>query len=199
MVIKEDVTTNIHASSAETFFKDTEIFIDRAPLIATSRSQSKMLVSSHHGLAESTVVIIKPGAFEKADEIKKILQNNYVFSIESWKEILLTPADVEYLYRDHVSKPFFENIVNVLTGGKSMVLLLGRENACNVFRQIVGPIDPESARETAPTSLRALFGTDIINNGFYSSDGIVRTTQDEHHFFPDGSEIPKYGEETKQT
>lgn len=34
---------------------------------------------------------------------------------------------------------------------------------------IVGPNDPDLAKETDPESLIALYGTDIILNGFYSS------------------------------
>jgi hypothetical protein len=37
------------------------------------------------------------------------------------------------------------------------------------LRYIIGPKDPDSAKETDPESLIALYGTDIILNGFYSS------------------------------
>ncbi len=38
------------------------------------------------------------------------------------------------------------------------------------LRYIIGPNDPDLAKETDPESLTALYGTDTILNGFYSSN-----------------------------
>ncbi|KAG0712232.1 Nucleoside diphosphate kinase 7 [Chionoecetes opilio] len=38
------------------------------------------------------------------------------------------------------------------------------------FRELVGPSDPEVARELRPNSLRARFGEDIVKNGVHCSD-----------------------------
>lgn len=44
----------------------------------------------------------------------------------------------------------------------------GRTTADDL-RSIIGPNDPDLAKETDPESLTALYGTDLILNGFYSS------------------------------
>ena len=37
------------------------------------------------------------------------------------------------------------------------------------LRYVIGPTDPDSAKETDPECLTALYGRDAILNGFYSS------------------------------
>lgn len=37
------------------------------------------------------------------------------------------------------------------------------------LRHLIGPSNPDLAKETDPESLTALYGTDMILNGFYSS------------------------------
>lgn len=46
--------------------------------------------------------------------------------------------------------------------------LTGRSTADDL-RHLVGPHDPDVARATRPDSLTALYGTDALMNGFYSS------------------------------
>ena len=38
------------------------------------------------------------------------------------------------------------------------------------LRYLIGPTDPDLAKDTDPESLTALYGTDAMLNGFYSSD-----------------------------
>jgi nucleoside-diphosphate kinase len=44
------------------------------------------------------------------------------------------------------------------------------EDAPRVFREFVGPSDPEIARHLRPHTLRALFGKDKIKNSVHCTD-----------------------------
>ena len=50
-----------------------------------------------------------------------------------------------------------------------MVMVLSREDAIDNWRTLMGPTDPELAKEQAPESLRALLGKDILQNAIHGS------------------------------
>ena len=48
-------------------------------------------------------------------------------------------------------------------------MVLSREDAIKGWRTIMGPTDPELAKEQAPESLRALLGKDLLSNAIHGS------------------------------
>ena len=51
-----------------------------------------------------------------------------------------------------------------MTTGPCIALEIRQENAVKAFRDLVGPMDPEIAKNLRPNTLRARFGTDRIRN-----------------------------------
>ncbi|NWW06906.1 TXND3 protein, partial [Oreocharis arfaki] len=118
---------------------------------------------------EKTFALIKPDAAKNhKDEIMKKVKEAG-FSISKVKEQALTREMAAQFYKDHEGKPFFEELVNCMTAGPSVIMVLSKENAVEEWRQLMGPIDPEEAKKTSPDSIRAQFAHDILSNAVHGS------------------------------
>ncbi|XP_010126705.1 PREDICTED: thioredoxin domain-containing protein 3 [Chlamydotis macqueenii] len=118
---------------------------------------------------EHTLALIKPAAAKnhKDDIIQKVKDAG--FTISKVKEEALTREMATQFYKDHKGKPFFEQLVACMTEGPSVVMILTKENAVEEWRQLMGPTDPEVAKETSPESIRAQFAQDILSNAVHGS------------------------------
>ncbi|NXY04017.1 TXND3 protein, partial [Pteruthius melanotis] len=118
---------------------------------------------------EKTFALIKPDAAKShKDEIMKKVKEAG-FSISRVKEQALTREMAAQFYKDHEGKPFFEDLVNFMTEGPSVIMVLSKENAVEEWRQLMGPTDPEEAKKTSPESIRAQFAHDILSNAVHGS------------------------------
>uniref|UniRef100_A0A8C5U8B8 NME/NM23 family member 8 n=1 Tax=Malurus cyaneus samueli TaxID=2593467 RepID=A0A8C5U8B8_9PASS len=118
---------------------------------------------------EKTFALIKPDAAKthKEEIMKRVKQAG--FSISKVKEQALTREMAAQFYKDHEGKPFFEDLVNCMTAGPSVVMVLSKENAVEEWRQLMGPTDPEEAKKVSPESIRAQFAHDILSNAVHGS------------------------------
>ncbi|GAB0184236.1 thioredoxin domain-containing protein 3 [Grus japonensis] len=118
---------------------------------------------------EHTLALIKPAAAKKHkdDIMQKVKEAG--FTISKIKEEALTHEMAAQFYEDHKGKPFFEQLVSCMTEGPSVIMVLTKENAVEEWRQLMGPTDPEVAKETSPESIRAQFAQDILSNAVHGS------------------------------
>ncbi|NXI70729.1 TXND3 protein, partial [Anseranas semipalmata] len=118
---------------------------------------------------EHTLALIKPDAAKKhKDDIMQKVKDAG-FTISKIKEEALTREMATQFYKDHEGKPFFEELVTCMTEGPSVVMVLTKENAVEEWRQLMGPTDPEVAKESSPESIRAQFAQDILYNAVHGS------------------------------
>lgn len=71
-----------------------------------------------------------------------------------------------------------------------MVLCLAKHNAISNWRKTIGPTDTKIARQSAPKSLRALYGTDNTRNAFHGSANMDDARREVKFFFPTMSMEP---------
>ncbi|RXM99781.1 Thioredoxin domain-containing protein 3-like [Acipenser ruthenus] len=121
---------------------------------------------------EQTLAVIKPDAYkEHKDDILSYIKEAG-FSISQMKETVLTKEMAEGFYKDHRGKPFFDQLVQYMCQGPSMMIILSKENAVQEWRDMMGPTDLELAKQSNPSSLRAQFAKSILENAIHGSSNV---------------------------
>ncbi|KXS13864.1 nucleoside diphosphate kinase [Gonapodya prolifera JEL478] len=131
---------------------------------------------------QTTLAIIKPDAADKEDEIAWRIQREG-FSVKMRRRITLTKEQAGEFYQEHVGKPFYAELVKFMTSGPIVVLALQKFHAIEEWRKLIGPTNSHKARETAPESLRALYGTDNTRNACHGSDSPKSADREVLFFF----------------
>ncbi|XP_014859261.1 PREDICTED: thioredoxin domain-containing protein 3 homolog isoform X2 [Poecilia mexicana] len=118
---------------------------------------------------QRTLAVIKPDALEEhRDTILEEIRGRG-FTVAQLKETVLSREMAEEFYKEHREKPFFTQLVDFMCRGPCMMLILTKENAVEEWQAMMGPSDPEKAREISPRSLRARFAADILHNSVHGS------------------------------
>ena len=130
---------------------------------------------------EQTLSIIKPDAVERnLDEKIKSIFVKEGFKIVKEKKIKLEKVDAEKFYKVHETKPFYNDLCEYLSSGPVVAMVLGKENAVSLNRQIMGATDPKNANEG---TIRKLFGISIDKNSVHGSDSIENAKKEINFFF----------------
>jgi len=135
---------------------------------------------------EQTLAIIKPDAVGQ-NMIGNILEyyERNGLNVVAVKMLHLSQDQAKAFYAVHKERPFFQELVDFMTSGPVVVLVLQGENAVSRNRQIMGATDPAKA---APGTIRADFAMSIERNAVHGSDS-VQAAKTEIPFFFNTSEI----------
>ena len=128
--------------------------------------------SNSKQIKNRTLALIKPDAY---NHIGKILDSIYKngFTINRMKMLRMSVEIAQNFYAEHKGKPFYEDLVKMMSSDVIVALELVADDAVNKWRQLIGPTNPEKARAEAPKSIRALFGTNGNNNAVHGSDSSI--------------------------
>eukprot|EP00892_Ulva_mutabilis_P008667 jgi/Ulvmu1/6172/UM028_0028.1 len=148
---------------------------------------------------EHTLCIIKPDAMraQKEHEIMQLIELDG-FHILEQRIVQLSHSHVVDFYSEHSGKPFFPNLQAFMTSGPILALILAKQDAINAWRALMGPTNSEVARETAPSTLRALYGTDGTKNAMHGSDSPQSAQREIKFFFPH-REVSQMSADTEPT
>jgi nucleoside-diphosphate kinase len=137
---------------------------------------------------ERTFSIIKPNAVQKncMGEIMTRFEKRGL-RIAAAKFTRLTKEKAEGFYIEHKERPFFGSLVQFMTSGPVMLMVLEGENAVAMNREIMGATDPAKA---APGTLRKDFADSIEANAVHGSDSPTSAEREIAYFF-DKSELQK--------
>ena len=141
-------------------------------------------VLNAHIQVEQTLALIKPDAIDKLDEIEEIILRQG-FAILKRRRVRLTPEQTSEFYAEHYGKMFFPSLVAFMSSGEIMAMVLARNDAVSYWRSIIGPTKTSKAREEAPFSIRAVFGTDDQRNAVHGSDSKENAAREIRALFPD--------------
>ncbi len=132
-------------------------------------------------MTERTLAIIKPDAVGRGlvGEILSRIHSDK-FRIVAIKSLRLTRAEAESFYVVHRERPFFKDLVEFMSSGKVVVVVLEAENAISKWRDTMGATDPAKA---APGTIRKAHGTSIQNNCTHGSDAPQTAAFEIAYFF----------------
>jgi nucleoside-diphosphate kinase len=115
-----------------------------------------------------TLILIKPDAFERRLTGEVIARfESKGLTIAAMKHTTVDRELAERHYDEHREKPFFGDLVEFITGGPLVALVLEGHEAVTAARQVIGATNP---LEAAPGSIRGDFGLEVQTNLVHGSD-----------------------------
>lgn len=135
---------------------------------------------------ERTLSIIKPDAVKNrhiGDIISRFEDKG--LRIVGIKMLTLDKERAGNFYKVHRDKPFFPGLVDFMSSGPIVVLVLEGESAISKNREIMGATDPKQA---APGTIRSDFAKSMSQNAVHGSDS-PEAAQEEILFFFQPNEV----------
>ncbi|MEA1887066.1 MAG: nucleoside-diphosphate kinase [Bacteroidota bacterium] len=128
-----------------------------------------------------TFAFIKPNAVrnKQTGPILAMI-NESDFSISAMKMIRLTKPQAQAFYAVHKGKPFYEDLVEFMTSGPVVAMILSRNNAVEEFRNLIGKTDPSKAEDG---TIRKIFATSVQMNAVHGSDSAENAIKEAAFFF----------------
>ncbi len=133
-------------------------------------------------LIESTLSILKPDA-TKRNLIGKIIARleDEGLEVAAMRMTHLSRQEAEGFYAEHSQRPFFGELVEMMTAGHVVLMVLRGENAVLKYREIMGATNPAQAAEG---TLRKLYAIDLGQNTVHGSDSLKSAEREINYFFP---------------
>ena len=131
--------------------------------------------------SDFTFSIIKPNAVRtgKTGPILAMI-NEGGFEIAAMRMVKLTVPQAESFYSVHKGKPFYDGLVEFMTSGPVVVMILRHENAVEEFRKLIGSTDPNKAE---PGTIRKTFAVSVQMNAVHGSDSVENAVIEANFFF----------------
>jgi nucleoside-diphosphate kinase len=132
---------------------------------------------------DRTLILIKPDAFGRAlsGEILARFERKGL-RIAAMKLMTMDRELAEQHYAEHTGKPFFGELVEFITSGPLVALVLEGHEAVVAARQVIGATDP---LEAAPGSIRGDFALEVGQNMVHGSDSNESAAREVDLFFGD--------------
>ena len=130
---------------------------------------------------QQTLSIIKPDAVKK-NVIGKIIDRfeSNGLRIAAMKKVQLSKKDAEQFYAVHSERPFFGDLVEFMTSGPVVVMVLEGEDAVAKNRNLMGATNP---KEAEAGTIRADFADSIDANAVHGSDSLENANIEIGFFF----------------
>jgi nucleoside-diphosphate kinase len=132
-------------------------------------------------LGKLTLAIIKPDAVRKnkiGEIISKITSSG--FKIKGLKMVHLTRNSAAAFYEIHKERGFFNELIEFMTSGPCIPIVLEKQNAVEEFRKLIGSTDPAQAEEG---TIRKLYADNKAENAIHGSDSDENAKLEISHFF----------------
>lgn len=119
-------------------------------------------------MKQRTLAILKPDCLKAGvtgQVLDRIIQAG--FEVKALKMVKMDSRTAGEFYRVHRKQPFYHDLVQFMSSGPCIPLVLEKENAVEDFRELIGVTDPKKAAEG---TIRKEFAEDKQNNIIHGSD-----------------------------
>jgi nucleoside-diphosphate kinase len=132
---------------------------------------------------ERTLILVKPDAFERGltgDVIVRFERKG--LQIVALRLLHMDRDLAERHYGEHAEKPFFGELVEFITRGPLVAMVLEGTEAITAARQVIGATNP---LEASPGSIRGDYATEVTFNLVHGSDSPESAKREIELFFPE--------------
>ena len=132
---------------------------------------------------DRTLILVKPDAFGRGvtGEILARFERKGL-EIVALKHMTVERDLAERHYEEHREKPFFGELVQFITGGPLVALVLEGYEAIRAARQVIGATNP---LEADAGSIRGQYGLEVQTNLVHGSDSPESAQREVGLFFPE--------------
>jgi nucleoside-diphosphate kinase len=130
---------------------------------------------------DRTLVLVKPDGVERGlagEIISRIERKNLRLVAAELRTI--TPELAQQHYAEHAERPFFGELVEFITSGPIVAMVLEGQDAVKAARQLIGATNP---LEAAPGSIRGDFAIEMGTNMVHGSDSPESAAREAALFF----------------
>jgi nucleoside-diphosphate kinase len=132
---------------------------------------------------DRTLILVKPDAFARGltgEVISRFEAKG--LRIVALQHMTMAAEMAEEHYAEHREKPFFGELVEFITSGPLVAMVLEGYEAVDAARQVIGATNP---LEAAPGSIRGDFALEVGQNMVHGSDSPESAKREVALFFPD--------------
>ncbi|HEX9481789.1 MAG TPA: nucleoside-diphosphate kinase [Solirubrobacteraceae bacterium] len=130
---------------------------------------------------DRTLILVKPDAFARSLSGEIIARfERKGLKIVALRHMTVTRELAEQHYAEHAQRPFFGELVDFITSGPILAMVLEGPDAVRAARQLIGATNP---LEAAPGSIRGDFAIEMGTNMVHGSDSPESATREASLFF----------------
>jgi len=132
---------------------------------------------------ERTLILVKPDAFARnlSGEIIARFERKGL-RLAAMQQMTISRELAGRHYAEHEGKPFYGELVDFITSGPLVAMVLEGEHAIGAARQVIGATNP---LEAATGSIRGDYALEVGQNMVHGSDAPESSAREVLLFFPD--------------
>jgi nucleoside-diphosphate kinase len=132
---------------------------------------------------QRSLILVKPDAFARnlTGEIISRFERKGL-RLEAMELMTIDRELAERHYEEHTGKPFFDELVQFITSGPLVAMVLAGERAVEAARQVIGATDPLKADAG---SIRGEYAVAVGQNMVHGSDSDASAAREVALFFPE--------------
>eukprot|EP00668_Euglena_longa_P011470 GGOE01013874.1.p2 GENE.GGOE01013874.1~~GGOE01013874.1.p2 ORF type:complete len:382 (+),score=151.15 GGOE01013874.1:92-1237(+) len=138
--------------------------------------------------SEATLGIIKPDGYERLGEIFRSIAKEGI-RVKDIHMVRLTQEEAAAFYASQRDRPHYRDLVQHLAAYPIVALHLVGEDCYTRWNKALGPADPLQAKQVAPLSLRAKYGTSLVQNVCHSPETLTAADVEIPFFFGSASTV----------